>query len=315
MKTANEVDALIQTVKAESLSVSEACWKVALACTGWSYVFGSHGEYCDPSNRRRWYSSEHEEIKTKCKNYNGRDDKPSGCVGCQWFLGTASADESVHEGRTRFYDCRGYVYWVLDKLTGMFGGKCPAGCTTMWNTAKYWKAKGKVKDGIPNDTLVCLFYPDKKDPKKMAHIGFGFHGETLECSKGVEHHLSYDKKWTDWAVPVCVDGDVDPGLPTLRRGDKGEYVTLAQTSLVQHGYNIGKCGIDGSFGAATEAAVKLFQKDNGLAQDGIIGQKTWDALLGNSPTLYTVTIPHLTASTADALCKEYKDAVKAEEGR
>jgi len=35
----------------------------------------------------------------------------------------------------------------------------------------------------------------------------------------------------------------------------------------------------GSFGAATEKAVKEFQKQNGLVVDGIVGEKTWGSLL------------------------------------
>jgi len=37
--------------------------------------------------------------------------------------------------------------------------------------------------------------------------------------------------------------------------------------------------IDGSFGPATEKAVKLFQQQNGLEADGICGLSTWAKLL------------------------------------
>lgn len=36
---------------------------------------------------------------------------------------------------------------------------------------------------------------------------------------------------------------------------------------------------DGKFGTNTEDAVKLFQKNNGLVEDGIVGDSTWSALL------------------------------------
>ena len=88
-----------------------------------------------------------------------------------------------------------------------------------------------------------------------------------------------------------------------------------QTKLVARGYNIGKSGVDNKFGKDTEAAVKEFQKDNGLVQDGIVGQKTWAALDKVSPTLDTVTIPHLTKSRADELVKQYVGSTMTEEGR
>lgn len=42
--------------------------------------------------------------------------------------------------------------------------------------------------------------------------------------------------------------------------------------------------IDGKFGPKTQQAVKLFQEKRSLSQDGIVGQKTWAALLKVSPS-------------------------------
>jgi len=38
--------------------------------------------------------------------------------------------------------------------------------------------------------------------------------------------------------------------------------------------------VDRAFGPQTEAAVRAFQRDNGLVEDGIVGAKTWAALKG-----------------------------------
>ncbi|GAA4040538.1 N-acetylmuramidase domain-containing protein [Parerythrobacter jejuensis] len=59
----------------------------------------------------------------------------------------------------------------------------------------------------------------------------------------------------------------------LRVGDKGEDVEFLQEQL----------GIvqDGDFGPKTLQAVKDFQRSKGLADDGIVGQKTWESLLGD----------------------------------
>jgi peptidoglycan hydrolase-like protein with peptidoglycan-binding domain len=67
-------------------------------------------------------------------------------------------------------------------------------------------------------------------------------------------------------------------LPTLRVGSKGEYVSYLQSILNYYGYSI---PVDGIFGAKTEAAVKQFQKSRRLLVDGIVGSKTWDALLAD----------------------------------
>ena len=43
--------------------------------------------------------------------------------------------------------------------------------------------------------------------------------------------------------------------------------------------------IDGRFGAATEAAVRAYQRFAGLTVDGIVGRKTWDSLYGKASAL------------------------------
>lgn len=64
----------------------------------------------------------------------------------------------------------------------------------------------------------------------------------------------------------------------LKKGMKGNDVKYIQESLISLGYSCGKKGVDGSFGSDTEKAVKSFQKDKKLTQDGIVGKKTWNAI-------------------------------------
>ena len=62
----------------------------------------------------------------------------------------------------------------------------------------------------------------------------------------------------------------------LRHGMTGSGVKWLQFELSAHGYNI---SIDGIFGPATEACVRMFQKDNSLTCDGIVGPLTIAALI------------------------------------
>lgn len=233
------------------------------------------------------------------------------CEGWPYVYGARGGLTTKDGIQVRQFDCRGFTYWVCLQYGIRIEG---AGCTSQWNNEDNWDVKGSI-DSIPDDTLVCLFYRKQDEPQKMAHTGFGFRGQTVECSSGVQYFKKRQAKWQYWAIPAGIGGDIPVPVtkPTLRRGDKGEYVTLLQTELVQKGYDVGKCGVDGSFGAGTEAAVRAFQRDAGLAVDGICGPKTWAALDDGGTTLYTVTIPHLAAGVADELCRKYAGATKTEE--
>lgn len=77
---------------------------------------------------------------------------------------------------------------------------------------------------------------------------------------------------------------VEVKVAVLKKGAHGKQVETLQTLLTGYGYkmeNNGKTyGVDGSFGGATEKAVKEYQRKNGLADDGSVGAKTWAKLLG-----------------------------------
>ena len=63
---------------------------------------------------------------------------------------------------------------------------------------------------------------------------------------------------------------------TISWGSSGGDVSEAQAILQGWGYYTGI--VDGYFGAATSAAVRWFQRTNGLTEDGVIGPATWAAL-------------------------------------
>ena len=68
----------------------------------------------------------------------------------------------------------------------------------------------------------------------------------------------------------------DGTLALSKYGSRGSEVTQIQTKLKRWGYYTGN--IDGIYGSQTLAAVKYFQRKNGLTVDGIAGTKTLQAM-------------------------------------
>jgi N-acetylmuramoyl-L-alanine amidase len=66
-------------------------------------------------------------------------------------------------------------------------------------------------------------------------------------------------------------------MDTLRKGSRGEQVKILQRHL--HLID------DGIFGVLTRDAVIAFQKSHGLVADGIVGSKTWNAILSDDSLL------------------------------
>ena len=79
---------------------------------------------------------------------------------------------------------------------------------------------------------------------------------------------------------LVVDGLRGPktlnACPQVKKGAKGNVTRLIQERLNSVGFNL---TTDGIFGENTKNAVKVFQKNRGLVQDGIVGPNTWDYLL------------------------------------
>ncbi len=85
-------------------------------------------------------------------------------------------------------------------------------------------------------------------------------------------------------------------------GSTGSAVRELQEALNRHGYNL---DVDGVFGEKTKAAVRSYQKKNGLLLDGIAGDETWGSLMNSAASMEEMTpsAPTVSANTSAALEK------------
>ena len=305
MNTAAQVDTQLTSWLQAGLIKPEIVKNLAEACLGWSYVYGAYGQYDTPSLResyaKKYASSMPDEAKvmiSKCQVLREKNPRES-CSGCKWYP----------SGKTRCFDCRGFTRWVFSKVDVSIKG---VGATSQWNDNSNWQEKGTISN-LPLGSVGVLF---QQNGSKMQHTGIHIGGGNIvHCSGEVKYDSITNKHWTHYAIPKGMEGVVPVDKPTIKKGSKGEYVTLAQNELISLGYDVGPKGADGIFGTATQQAVKQFQTDyNVKPVDGIIGRKTWDALDNAVVTeYYKVTIPHLPKPTAETLVQQYAGATMEKE--
>ena len=301
MYTAAEVGAMLEAWKKRGDSKPEIIRELSESCLGWPYVYAAAGEMCTPSWRRNRMGYSNEKyaaaIKDNCPVLSGKRtssgaDAPPSPQGEGYAPHPSAAPTPSPQGEDlcdgckwdgcRCFDCRGFTRWLLAQVGLSLAG---GGATTQWETASNWAAKGEIGN-IPRGLVCCVF---KRKDGKMSHTGmYQGYGEIIHCSTTVKRDkLPGTPAWTHFGIPAGLYTDEElrkagvnvsegQNIPTLRRGSSGSEVEALQALLnARFGANL---ETDGVFGAKTEAAVKAFQKNNGLAADGAVGPKTRAAL-------------------------------------
>lgn len=134
-----------------------------------------------------------------------------------------------------------------------------------------------MEHGFHTNPYVCDWLMNDSNLRKLAKV----------CAECMAEYVGASTSTT-----------VTPSAPTtntrdyLMKGDKGSEVKTMQENLIKLGYSCGKYGADGDFGNDTEAAVKAFQKANGLDDDGLYGplsKAKAEALLAKASAPTTAT--------------------------
>lgn len=265
----------------------------AISKLGCAYIYGGYGEKkCTPSFRKEraaQYPDQKDNIYKNCQVLSG---KKSSCSGCKW------------EGK-QSYDCAQLTRYSCKAA----GQELVSGANSQWNKTA-WEAKGEI-DTYPDEEGVIFYHRNKSGI--MTHtgvnIGNGYAVEARGAKYGVVKTKVADRTWTHWAVlPGVLNGSKTPvdepkdevkenieeenktaqkaeqgantvlvELNTLKNGSKGEQVKTVQRLFNAMGYDCGT--VDGIFGMKTKNATISFQQSCELSADGIIGEKTWNALL------------------------------------
>ena len=209
--------------------------------------------------------------------------------------------------------CAVFVTWAAWKLCGEDRAKAEnllcqtgpygAGCTS---AVQYYKQQGRFHTANPQPGDQIFFWDAAKTC--ATHTGivvdvddtyvYTIEGNTSGASGVVangggvcnkRYALNYNRIYGYGrpkydAEPVKAEPVKEEvcnvNVSILKKGSKGKQVKALQALLIGYGYDLGKYGADGDFGAKTDEALRKYQSRKGLDPDGIAGPKTWSKMLG-----------------------------------
>ena len=238
-----------------------------------------------------------------------------GSTGHKEILAIYNSQKPLPRGykmQMKDYWCAAFTTALAVKLGYTDIVPCECSCSRLIAIAKDMGIWIEDESITPKPGMLCLYdwddksgtADDKGDPE---HIGIvesvgggkfivieGNADTNKDGKDGVERRpMDVNGKYLRGFIAPKYDAEsITPAEPaksgyavqmrTLRKGDKGDDVKALQILLIGYGYSCGSYGVDGSFGSATDKAVRAYQKDKGLSVDGVVGPKTWAMLLGTS---------------------------------
>ena len=256
-------------------------WAEAAYEANWVYWYGTCGYDCTTSlleRKAKQYPDQYKPNReSKYKKHIKQGKVCSDCIGL--FKSYAWDEDEDISTRESDYGSNGQP----DQ-----GAK-----TTLSKT----KVKGSI-DTIPEIPGLAVW--TKTGGHIGVYVGNGYVVEARGYSYGVQRNKLSSRAFKTWGLYPYVEytpeqvalaeaaagkktttksegKTVTIELSVLKYGMIGRQVKTLQTLLKMHGYDCGEA--DGEFGAKTASAVKAFQQAKGLTVDGVVGAKTWTALL------------------------------------
>lgn len=234
-------------------------------------------EYCKAQLGRPYWYGTYGQIATE-DLYEKKKD--------QYYKYYYWADDYPEQYGQKVHDCtglaEGYLMCETPNSEPKYNSRYDFSANGLYRACE---EKGPIET-IPEIPGVCVFY----DGHTGVYVG---NGEVIEARGhryGVVLTKLEDRPWENWGKHPYIDYEnnevkkVTVEFTVLRKGMKNDpAIKPLQRYLKALGYK-GKNGktlaIDGSYGGNTEYAVKEFQSDNDLDDDGVVGKKTYSALYG-----------------------------------
>jgi hypothetical protein len=212
-----------------------------------------------------------------------------------WFVAGGASTSDPYDT-----DCSGVVFGIYRKLGVLWknGAAWPRLTANgyCYNAAPIATTDFKTGDIVCFDGHIVVVIGKQPDGKIYTVEARGRKWGVVKYAindpeNGVIHRGGLFKRfpWVDLGIaapiPPIPDAPPLPNYPYLRHGMwNNKYVKILQAKLNTLGYTP-KLVVDGDFGHKTLAAVEWFQRNNkdvngkALVVDGIVGPKTWGALL------------------------------------
>jgi hypothetical protein len=196
-------------------------------------------------------------------------------VAVRFALGQLGKPYRWGTDRPRSYDCSGLVQTAY----------CAAGVALPRVSRQQYGAGRHVRlTALQAGDL--LFYADgPRDPRTIGHVGSGRMVEAPRPGRTVRIASIWSPGLLGRATRPAAGLR---GLLPVRFGERSNAVAVVQQRLAANGICV---AVDGEFGPMTRRAVLAFQRAHGLAADGVVGRKTWGALVLYGPPAHPAPLP------------------------